>query len=275
MIHRLRRVATTGLLLFFTLTGIAPAQDVNPEQIVNEAAYNELHAHNTHPFRYTLRKVDDGKITTKEIIETKDGDVARLIAVGDKPLSPDADSAEIERLENLLAHPEIQAHRHKGEQADANRANELITLLPTAFLYHYEGMADGPNGPCYRFSMQPNPDFRPPDREAEVFAGMAGELWIDQSQLRMVHLTAHLIADVEFGWGIIGRLYKGGTIVVEQKDVGEDHWEQTLLRLNLTGRILLIKTLTIDTTEETSDFAPVPADWTYQDAVRALLSEKH
>ena len=275
MIYQFRRAITVGSVLFFTLAGISPAQDVNPEQIVKDAAYNELAAHDVHPFRYTLRKVDDGKITTKEIIETKDGDVARLIAVGDKPLSPDADQAEIERLENLLAHPEIQTHRRKSEQADANRANELIRLLPTAFLYQYEGMVDGPNGPCYRFSMQPNPDFHPPDREAEVFAGMAGELWIDQKQLRMVRLKAHLITDVEFGWGIFGRLYKGGTILVEQKDVGEDHWEQTLLHLNLTGRILLIKALNIDTLEETMDFSPVPSDWTYQDAVRALLSEQH
>jgi len=104
---------------------------------------------------------------------------------------------------------------------------------------------------------------------------MAGELWIDQKQLRMVRLKAHLITDVEFGWGIFGRLYKGGTILVEQKDVGEDHWEQTLLHLNLTGRILLIKALNIDTLEETMDFSPVPSDWTYQDAVRALLSEQH
>jgi len=275
MIYQLRCAATTGLLLFFTLTGIVSAQDVNPEQIVKDAAYNELHARDIHPFRYTLRKDDDGKITTKEIIETKDGDVARLIAVRDRPLSPDAESAEVQRLQNLLDHPEIQAHRKKSEQADANRANELIRLLPTAFVYHYEGMVDGPSGPCYRFSMQPNPDFHPPDREAEVFAGMAGELWIDQNELRMVRLNAHLIADVEFGWGIFGRLYKGGTILVEQKDVGEDHWEQTLLRLNLRGTILIFKSLVIDTTETATNFESVPADWTYQDAVRALLSENH
>lgn len=254
---------------------MAAAQDNSPEAVVTRAAHNELAAGSLHPFRYTLRKVDNGRITTKEIIETKDGDVARLIAVGDKPLSPDAESAEVQRLNTLLNHPEIQAHRQKREQADANRADEMIRLLPTAFIYHFEGMADGPNGPCYRLSMKPNPSFSPPDREAEVYHGMAGELWIDQKQERMVKLNVHLIADVEFGWGIVGRLYKGGTILVEQKDVGEGHWEQTLLRLNLEGKILLVKSLTIDTTEQESDYSPVPANWTYQDAVRALLNEKH
>ena len=273
MILQLRRAPIAALFLFFPLVNIASAQDNTPEAVVTRAAHNELTSRNTHPFRYTLHKVDDGKITTKEIIETKDGDVARLIAVGDKSLDSDAEATEVDRLQTLLAHPEIQAHRRKREQADANRADEMIRLLPDAFIYQFEGMVDGPNGPCYRLSMKPNPKFNPPDREAEVYHGMAGELWIDQKQERMVKLDVHLIGDVDFGWGIVGKLYKGGTIVVEQKDVGDNHWEQGLLKLNLTGKILMIKSLTIDTTEQESDFSPVPPDWTYQDAVKNLLSE--
>jgi hypothetical protein len=180
MIPSIRRCLFAALPLFLVLNGLAIAQNVTPEEVVARAAKNELAVGNHHPFRYTLRKVDDGKITTKEIIETKDGDVARLIAIDDKPLSPDAEAAEIQRLQTLLAHPEIQAHRQKKEQADADRANEMIRLLPTAFLYKFEGMVEGPNGPCYRLSMRPNPNFVPPDREAEVYHGMAGELWIDQ-----------------------------------------------------------------------------------------------
>lgn len=270
-----RRAAIAALLLSFSLSALAHAEDVTPQEAVARASHNELTARDQHPFRYTLRKVDDGKITTKEIIETKDGDVARLIAIGDKPLSPEADAKEIQRLQTLLDNPAIQEHRRKREQADANRANEMIRLLPTAFVYQFEGMVEGPSGPCYRLSMKPNPNFNPPDRQAEVLHGMSGELWIDQKQERMVKLNVHLIADVEFGWGIFGRLYKGGTILVEQKDVGMDHWEQNLLRLRLNGTILMFKALTIDTTETESDFAPVPANWTYQDAARALLSEKH
>lgn len=279
MIFLSRRFSCAALILSFALAGLASAQnvnpqEVNPEQIVKDAAYNELHARDNHPFRYTLRKDDNGKITTKEIIETKQGDVARLIAINDQPLSPTADAVEIQRLQNLLAHPELQAHRLKREQADSNRANEMLRLLPTAFIYRYKGMVEGPNGPCYRFSMQPDPNFNPPDRQAQVLHGMAGELWIGQREKRMVRLNVHLIADVEFGWGIFGRLYKGGTILVEQKDVGDNHWEQNLLRLNLRGTILIFKSLVIDTTETESNFEPVPPDWTYQDAVRALLNEK-
>jgi hypothetical protein len=266
------------LLLPICLSGLARAQapneDVaaNPVPLVQRASHNELGTGNGHPYRYKLHKIDDGKVTTKEIVETKDGDVARLISTGDKPLSSEAEQAEVDRLNNLLAHPEIQAHRHKKEQEDSDRANEMIRLLPNAFLYHYEGTVEGPNGPCYRLSFRPNPNFTPPDREGEVYHGMEGELWIDQRQERMVKLDAHLIADVNFGWGILGKLYQGGTIVVEQKDVGEGHWETTHMRLRLQGKILMIKSLDIETTEDASDFEPVRPQMSYQDAVHLLLN---
>lgn len=247
----------------------------DPVALVRRAAQNELKSSNgNHPYRYQLHKVDENKITTKEIVETKDGDVARLIAIDDKPLTDDAQRTEVDRLNNLAAHPELQEHRHKKEKEDSDRANEMIRLLPDAFLYKYEGMVDGPNGPCYRLSFQPNPNFDPPDREAQVYHGMAGELWIDKQQERMVKLDAHLIADVDFGWGILGRLYKGGSILVEQADVGDHHWETTHMKLRLTGKALLIKNLNFQTTEDASHFEPVPPEMGYQNAIKMLLTDK-
>lgn len=246
---------------------------VDPVAIVRRASQNELHSSNgNHPFRYKLHKIDDAKVTTKEIIETKDGDVARLVAIDDKPLDTDAQQAELDRLNNLAAHPELQEHRRKREQEDSDRANKMIRLLPDAFVYKYEGMVNGPNGPCYRLSFQPNPNFDPPDREAQVYHGMAGELWVDKAEERMVKLDAHLIADVDFGWGILGRLYKGGSILVEQADVGDHHWETTHMKLSLTGKALLFKSLSFQTTEDASDFQPVPPETGYQNAIKMLLS---
>jgi hypothetical protein len=277
-VSALLHIAAAGLFFIscFCSSAQLPAKPegiADPAALVRRASKNELTAGGGHPYRFKLRKADEKGITTKEIIETKDGDVARLIATGDKPLSADAEKAEIDRLNNLLAHPEIQEHRHKREQEDSTRENEMIRLLPDAFLYHYEGMADTPSGPSYRLSFSPNPGFNPPDREAEVYHGMAGELWIDQKQERVTKLNAHLIEDVNFGWGILGRLYKGGTITVEQKDVGSGHWETTHMRLSLQGKILMVKSLDIETTEDTSDFEPVRPQMGYQDAVHMLLND--
>jgi hypothetical protein len=264
-------------LLVVTFSASLRAQEPpenDPVALVRSASWNELHSSNSgHPFRFRLRKQDENGSTTKDIIETKDGDIARLVAVNDKPLTPDRAQTERTRLDNLLAHPELQAHRQKKEKEDSNRENEMVRLLPDAFLYTYRGIVDTPSGPAWRLTFEPNPNFIPPDRQAELFHGMAGELWIDCAQKRMSRLDAHLIADVNFGWGMIGRLYKGGTILVIQKDVGENHWESIHLKLNLTGKILMIHNLVIQSTEDGSDYKPVSKTLTYQDAIRILESE--
>lgn len=251
-------------------TAYAQQTQIDPHALVRRAVENDLNTHEKLNFRFVLRKQDTKGTTTKEIIETRDGDVARLIAVGDKPLPAEANQAELDRLNNLLAHPEVQEHRHKREQQDAGRADELVQVLPNAFVYKFTGLGEGPTGPVYKLSFEPNKKFEPPDYEARVFHGMAGELWIDQQQERVVRFDAHLTDDVEFGWGVLGRLFKGGTIMVEQADVGNHHWEQTHLRLDLTGKELLVKDLVERTTEDASNFQQVPNSWTYKDAIREL-----
>lgn len=282
---RLRAIASTrrfrialpfvlALLPAATLAQVAPSLDIDPVALVRSASWNELHSStNRERYRYRLEKADAKGSTVKEIVETGEGDVARLLAKDGKPLAGDEEQAEIKRLNNLLAHPELQQHRHKKEQEDSSRADEMVRLLPDAFLYTNEGIVNGPSGPAYRLKFEPNPKFQPPDREAEVYAGMAGELWIDRAEKRMAKLDAHLIADVDFGWGIVGRLYKGGSILVEQKDVGQNHWEQTHMALDLTGKILMLKGISFKTTETASGFVPVANAISYQDAIHLLLQQ--
>ncbi len=244
---------------------------VDPQKIVHDASWNELHSKSPgRSFRYRQHKVDPKGSVVKEIVETKDGDVARLIEKDGKPLPPEEEQAEINRLNNLLAHPEIQEHRHKKEQEDSARGDEMVRMLPDAFLFTLDGMVEGPNGPCYRLKFRPNPAFTPPDREGEVYHGMVGELWVDQAQLRLVKIDAHLISDVNFGWGVLGRLYMGGSILVENADVGLHHWETVHMKLQWQGKLLMMKSVDYSTTEDFSGFEVQPQELGYQEAIRLL-----
>ena len=55
--------------------------------------------------RYRLRKTSPRLTSTKEIFETKDGAVARLILINDKPLSAADEQKEDARLDALLERP--------------------------------------------------------------------------------------------------------------------------------------------------------------------------
>jgi hypothetical protein len=226
----------------------------------------------SHPMQYRLRKMSPRLATTKMIVETKDGDVARLIAINDGPLSAQDQQTEDSRLQGLMNDPSLQRHRQQSEQKDSQRARKIIHALPDAFLYTYGGVVDTPQGPSYRLNFQPNPNFDPQDLEAQMLKGMAGELWIDVAQQRVTRLQCKRIKDVDYGFGIIGKLDQGGTLLLEQADIGNHQWRTTKMVLVMDARFL-IKTVKLDTTLDLSQYTPVTAGMSYQQAIQMLQTQ--
>lgn len=249
------------------------------QSLVEQALANELSAaqDRSHPMRYQLHKTTPRLTTTKEILETKDGDVARLIAVSDDPLSAAAAENEETRLSELLDDPGKQQRRKQTEDEDAGRALKILRALPRAFLYHDAGPGDGPTGKVQKFTFRPNPAFSPPDLETEVLPAMSGEIWIDPVHLRVVRLEGRVEQDVNFGWGILGRLNKGGWIAIDQAQVGPetgiDQWRTVRFAMRMSGRVIW-KTRVFDTVEEQTHYAPLPVETGYKEAIEMLLSTK-
>jgi hypothetical protein len=282
MTHRMLRMCHIAVGLLLALAGPVSGwsaahagQQAPGNGLVMRALANELRSarDEQHPMRYRLRKSSPRLTQTKEIYETRDGGVACLIAINDQPLSA-ADAAKEEaRLNDLLAYPSKQQHRKQSEDQDASRALKVLRALPTAFLYTYEGTSSGPSGTVAKYSFRPNPNYNPPDLETLVLASMEGEIWIDVAQERVTRLEGHLIHDVDFGWGILGRLYKGGWIVIEQAQVSGDQWRIVRLQLQMSGRVLF-KTKSFDTVEETSHYTPLPIGLSYSQAI-AMMRDQH
>ena len=219
--------------------------------------------------RYMLHRSTPRLTSTKDIIETKDGDVARLLSVNDTPLAPADDQQELARLATLAANPSLQKHRKDNEEGDAGIVLKLLRMLPNAFLYQYAGTVNGLSGPVHRFTFRPNPRFDPPDIETQALTAMSGELRVDAAQERVIRLEGHLQQDTSYGWGILGKLNKGGWVVLEQEDVGDKQWRIVNVQLEMTLRVLF-KTKIINTTEQMSRYAPVPAGMDYRQAIEML-----
>jgi hypothetical protein len=263
--------------------------------VVRRAVANREVEDAAHQFvRFVLHKQDTRHNTTQELIETPQGDVALLVAMNGNLLGPVGRQNERNRLQALDADPESQEHRHRREQEDTARVNNLLGLLPEAFLYHYEStvpcvvtvqptvpvpgtqpsamVAPEASTECYHMTFAPKPDWDPPNLEAKILRGMAGEIWIEKSNERLCRLNARLVEDVDFGWGIVGRLDKGGTIYLEQTKVADKDWELTRMKLNFTGKALMVKALNIHITEELGGYAPVPPQTDYHKAIGMLLA---
>jgi hypothetical protein len=253
-----------------TAQALAPAQ---AQALVTRALTAELHAaqDTDHPMRYRLHRSSPRITSTKEIIETREGFVARLIEVNDRPLSPDEEQKEQARLDALLSDPSRQRHRKQSEDEDTGIVLKLLRMLPQAFLYDYAGPGQGPAGLVEKFRLHPNPHFDPPDLETQALTAMTGEVWIDAAGERVVRLEGHLQQDTDYGWGILGKLDKGGWVVLEQTNVGAGQWRIARFQMKMNLRILF-KTKSFDTTQEMTGYAPVPASLDYRRAIQMLRS---
>jgi hypothetical protein len=218
-----------------------------------------------------MHKVSPEGSQTKEYVETDSGTVARLVALNDQPLTAELQSKEDARLRNLVANPSIQADRQRKQKDDEARVTRMVGALADAFNYDYDGTEPGKNGAeLIRLKFQPNPNFDPPTRELKVYQGMSGKMWIDSATHRMVRLEATLFRDVDFGWGILGRLYKGGHFDIEQTDLGEGRFETTYMNLDFTGKVMMVKSLKIRDTEKLFDFHRVADNLTLAQGVEML-----
>jgi hypothetical protein len=203
---------------------------------------------------YRDHDVEPATNVVKQCIETSGGQLCRVLERDGHVLTPQEQEQEKQHIHNVVTNPTEQKKKQKAQQEDDRKAAELVNMLPSGFLYDY----DGEQGDYVRLKFRPNPNFSPPSREATVFHCMAGTMLIDPRQKRLADLKGTLIRNVDFGWGMLGRLNKGGTFEVKRTDVGEGHWVTTLLDVHIHGKALFFKTINAEQHEITENFKRVP-----------------
>ena len=226
--------------------------------------------------RYRLHVIDEKGDHLRDQIETPEGSVGRNLQSNGRPLTPAEDAAERQRLNNLLASPAAFARHIRNEQNNKQMGVNLLKLMPDAMLWSYApGQPQLPNQPTggpalVVLDFKPNPAWSPPTMESEPLTGLEGRVWIDPRTRRMVRLEGSLTRAVNIGWGFVAHLYPGGTVTLQQANVGGQRWivEHIVEQLNL--RALLFKNVHQRLVFDTADYQPVPA-MPYQQAIQILL----
>lgn len=232
----------------------------NPAALVRSAVDNELKDDaQTYLFSWMERKKRprDGMQLERDV-ETPSGVISRVLMIDNKPLNASQQKAEEARLRKAIE-PAQMRRRKKEDQDDDARTRQMLGAIPDAFDFQYLGSESGANGhTLVRLKFTPRAGFNPPSRETMVFTGMQGELVVDETASRLAKVDGTLFRDVNFGWGIFGRLYKGGQFLVEKSEITPTHWDTTRMRLHFDGKILLFKSLHIDEDETDWDYQAVP-----------------
>lgn len=262
---------------FFLLSLSVPAvaqqkSDIDPIALVRQASKNEIRATDQQSyfmFKDTIEYKDHS--VTRAVVRTPLGGLKSTLMINGRPLTAEERKKDDEKLEKFANDPEARRKKHEANQEEDKRAELMLTSLPDAFNYTYEGTDRGPQGEeLVHLKFTPNPSFQPPNHETAVYQGMQGDLIIDRHAMRIAKIDGTLFKDVDFGWGILGKLYKGGRFLIVQRDVGGGHWEEVQETLQFNGKILLVKSLTVWSTETMTDFRPIPSNLTTAQALDML-----
>jgi hypothetical protein len=283
---RSRRDLQASLVLIAALSfsslsaGVFSAQDQNRalnhhidgNQLANEVVQNELHAQaeDQSLWRYREAREEGSKRELLEVIETRDGEVRRLLSINGHTLSHKERDIDDKRTKKVLSDSHEFQEKQKIRSEDADQERKLMMMLPTAFDYQY----DGEDEDFIRLKFIPKPDFHPRGRENEVFHHMEGTMLVDLHRRRLAGLDGRLTEEVKFMGGLLGHLDRGGIFSVRQRDVGSGHWKMTMLHVQMNGKALLFKTIALHEKEEFTNFQPLPDNMTLEKAAELLEKDR-
>jgi hypothetical protein len=257
--------------------------DLAPSELVRDTVQNEIRSSGAVPhsrLMFQSRKQGPQGSQTKFYIETSDGMAGMVVAYNDTPVNAEQRAAENARVQRYIDDPSELEKKKRREREDTDRTLQIVKALPDAFLYEKDGTQPGTSAlgkagdELVRLSFRPNPQYTPPSHTEQVLVGMQGHLLIDARDLRIAEIDGTLFRDVAFGWGILGHLDKGGHFLVRQAEVGSGEWEITRMSLGFTGKILLFKSLHIQSDEVFSGFRAVAQNLTFAQGIDMLRKQQ-
>jgi hypothetical protein len=261
-----------SMLLFVLFASISSSVAAVPPQdaraFVRAVVANELAADANDHSRWMYRDENGipNKGTVKLVIQTAQGDLSKTIERDGHPLPQEQQQEDEQRMDSFVKDASLRQKQKRDHEQDAAKASALTKMLPDAFLWTIAGQ----NGAETTLHFKPDPQFRPPTREARVFAAMEGTMVVNTEQKRIQELKGTLTRDVNFGYGLLGKLQKGGTFEIERRQIAPRIWAITATHVHIRGRALIFKSIGEQQDEVTSHYHPTPPSLSLDAAAKML-----
>lgn len=249
-----RSLLPLAVLLAVAAPRVALAQSA--EDIVRKVVGNELwygdHDHTRWMYRDAYKS--PSKNTVKLVVQTPQGNLSEIVEDNGHPPTRQVHQADLSHMNQVVTNPSVRAQERKNEQHDDQQAENLLKMLPDAFIWKIESRENGE----IRLSYHPNPNFTPPNMSARVLGAMAGTMVVDEGQMRLKDLFGRITQNVDFAWGLLGHIDAGGTFHVIRSEIGPHEWQITQTHVHISGHALFFKNIGDQEDEVTSDYHHVP-----------------
>ena len=196
------------------------------------------------------------------------------------PLSPEGKPAEnyrsdLEKLEKYLAWIVEDGAGQKEAYAKAERKRkdrfELLEATHQAFIFTPDGEDTRGGRTLLRYTIKPNPSYRPTTRNTTIFTRVRGTIWLDQQTSQMAKIDGTVTDDISIAL-FLAKVYKGSHFMQERYEVAPGVWQATFEQYDFDGRKFLL-TFSIHERTFYSDYKRVGPPREAIELVRTELSK--
>ena len=178
------------------------------------------------------------------MVPTGAGTAKILLRDGGKSVDAATYNHQMQDLKDLLQamanpnDPKAKAAAAKRAKRERDRA-EFVDAARSAFNIRWIGTSTPHGRMCEVFQLDPNPNFKPHGMFQDALTHVTATVWVDQATDQMVRGEARVTSDISFGGGILGKLYRGGAVSMEQAEVAPGVWLPTHYQYDFAGRKFL------------------------------------
>jgi hypothetical protein len=104
------------------------------------------------------------------------------------------------------------------------------------------------------FDFRPRAGFKPSTQAETIVTKLSGVVWVDPAERQVVRLEARLVDSFKVGGGLVASLKSGSAFVFEQTQLPDGVWLPRFAQINLSARVLLFAGVSVNQTEEYSDY---------------------
>jgi hypothetical protein len=171
--------------------------------------------------------------------------LARILLREDgKPVDSATYNRQMQGLKDMLqtmANPNDSRAKaaYAKRQKHENDRTEFVDAAKEAFNIKWLGSSDLRNHSCDVFELDPKPDFHPHGLFQDALVHVMARVWVDRDTTQMVRGEARIMSDVSFGGGILGKLYRGGVVSMDQSEVAPGIWLPMHMQYDFAGRKFL------------------------------------
>ncbi|HZC66905.1 MAG TPA: hypothetical protein VE545_10045 [Candidatus Dormibacteraeota bacterium] len=155
------------------------------------------------------------------------------------PADQAAYRAALEKLVNSLSFAAADGHaQHDAYEKIAKKhrdRDELIDATRFAFIFTFVAHEPRADRMLSKYSMVPNPAYRPTSRSTSIFARVRGFVWIDDESGQLARVEGHVTDDISVGV-FLAKVNKGSHFMQERYEFAPGLWFPSFTQYDFDGR---------------------------------------